>query len=89
MGLAQTFEFEYQSTEEIQSFINNLNKTVRLQFEKDLWTVSEFEGCKMMFEIRIVSKGLYCHRSGDYFSFLGYFLEQLSGVFGAVTIEDV
>ncbi|WP_269747455.1 hypothetical protein [Grimontia marina] len=44
MGLAQTFEFEYQSTEEIQSFINNLNKTVRLQFEKDLWTVSEFEG---------------------------------------------
>jgi hypothetical protein len=40
------------------------------------------------FDVEIVPQGRRGVRSGEYFAFLGVFVEALTGAFGPVTIED-
>jgi len=40
------------------------------------------------FDCELVPGGLRSDRGGEYFSFLGFFLEQLTGQFGRVEVED-
>ena len=40
------------------------------------------------FDFELIEGGLRSDRTGEYFWFLGYFLETLTGRFGKVEIED-
>ena len=89
MGLAQTITFDCQSTSEIEDFIAQLERSVALRKSSNGWLVISFERDSFNFEIIVKDNALYTHRSGNYFAFLGFLIEQLTGKFDKVVIEDV
>lgn len=86
MGLAQTFHFEFEKEAQLEEFIDDLSQGYDCTRSQTSWVIA---GDKMMFEVFIVEGGFYVHRSGNYFGFLGLFVEKLTGKFGKVVIEDV
>ena len=88
MGLAQTFQFEYESCDEIESLLRDLGEGYQFSEAGRSWMMSSHEPAPVRIEFRIEDFGLYVHRSGDYFSILGQLVEALTGRFGVVTIED-
>jgi hypothetical protein len=40
------------------------------------------------FDCELASEGIYSERAGEYFKFLGVFVEALTGRFGRVEMED-
>jgi len=88
MGLRQTFRFE-ASSDEIRAFLRGLSAVVEVEDRGDFFVFRPREGPKFEFECELVSGGLKNDRAGEYFSFLGFFLEQLTGQFGRVEVDDV
>ncbi|MEI2676905.1 MAG: hypothetical protein V9G29_03060 [Burkholderiaceae bacterium] len=41
------------------------------------------------FDCEVTAEGLLSERAGEYFAFLGVFVEALTGKFGAVQVQDV
>lgn len=50
---------------------------------------SQRDGAEFSFDCELVEDGIISERAGWYFTFLGMFLEALTGTFGPVTVEDV
>jgi hypothetical protein len=89
MGLAQTITFDCQNASDIEDFIAQLESSVELRKSSKGWLVTHFERDSFNFEIIVKGNALYTHRSGNYFAFLGFLIEQLTGKFDKVVIEDV
>ena len=90
LGLAQRIKTKDSvSTDEAEVFLDSICKDLSFTKQKFTWVIHSFNKRKMSFEIQIVQEGFYIHRSGEYFEFLGFFIEHLTGEFGTVTIEDV
>ena len=90
LGLTQHIKLQDKVTKEQASlFLDDLCS--ELQFEKrtEKWIVRSMQGKRMIFEIVVTDCGFYTHRSGDYFEFLGFLIEQLTEKFGTIWIEDV
>jgi hypothetical protein len=89
MGLRQAFRFSAESETLVEHVLRGLGEVADLDEagERFLFTgkpgIPPFE-----FHCVIVQGGLDVDRSGQYFWFLGVFIETLTGVFGAVTVED-
>ena len=89
MGLAQTLTTESGNAQEFEEFINSLSDIASLKKTETGWIVSKFENQQFIFEIQLIANGFYIHRSGNYFSFFGFFIEAVTGNFGRASIEDV
>ena len=89
MGLAQKFCFTYKSLSDVEDFINKFSPEFTvLKQDNGLYKISQRDGAAFSFELAPEDYGLYTHRSGEYFYFLGLFLERLTGLFGTIEVED-
>lgn len=90
MGLHQAFRFWAQSETLVEDFLRGLRESADLDEERERFLFSSKAGEPLFeFECLIVQGGIDVHRSGEYFKFLGVFLEALTGEFGRVSVEDV
>ena len=88
MGLRQTSRFE-ATADEIRAFLRGLSAVVEVEDRGDFFVFRAREGPTFEFDCELVPGGLKSDRAGEYFSFLGLFVESLTGQFGKVEVEDV
>ncbi|MBP7780189.1 MAG: hypothetical protein KA045_01470 [Burkholderiaceae bacterium] len=89
MGLRQQFRFFAQCETTVEEFLRGLGEVATLDEERERFLFTEASG-QLPFEFHcvIVQGGIDVDRSGEYFEFLGVFVEALTGEFGRVTMED-
>ena len=88
--MQQEFRFEYESPDQVRTFLQSLAADARMDVRGDGFVVftANVGAPGFSFDVAIVPQGLLSVRHGDYFEFLGLFIEALTGTFGPVTIED-
>lgn len=89
MGLSQSFKFKYKNTNEIEKFLTEFCQQFNCKYIENLWVIHGYKESKMLFELVVEDYGLYTQRSGDYFEVLGFLIENLTGKFGKVEINDL
>jgi hypothetical protein len=87
MGLSQTISFKYDNKKSLESFIKGFSVAYLINTDKGFFIISD-DVQSFSFEVHIKPFGLYTHRSGEYFKFLGVLVESLSGEYGLLEIED-
>ena len=90
MGLRQRFTFQYASEAEVCGFLRGLASSATLQERPGFFVFTE-QGNEptFSFDCEVTAEGLLSERAGEYFAFLGVFVEALTGRFGAVEVEDI
>jgi hypothetical protein len=90
MGLRQSFRFSAQSETLVEQLLCHLGTVASLDEERErfLFTNPPDES-PFEFHCVIVQGGIDVDRAGEYFKFLGVFVEALTGEFGPVTVEDL
>ena len=81
MGLAQFIYFK-SSQEDLIKLLKELGYEM---LEDGSFNKQKSE---MSIEIRIIERGIYIHRSGDYFEELGILIENLGSIASSIAIED-
>ena len=89
MGLHQDFKFEYEKRSDVERFLEDFSDSFMVDNHDGLFVISGEAGAAFEFDANIEDFGLRSNRSGEYFEFLGVFLERITGEFGAVLVEDV
>jgi len=90
MGLRQEFRFKFGTPDEVQKFLRGLSDVATVDDRSDFFVFSQLPGqSEFTFDCELTETGLISDRAGEYFSFLGLFLENLTGQFGSVEVEDV
>jgi len=87
MGLRQTFQFDGDRAD-VVDFLRSLSTAANVDDRGDFFVFSNRSGDSFRFDCAIVPGGLLSDRAGDYFWFLGLFVEALTGRFGKVEIDD-
>ena len=87
MGLRQTFRFD-ASASEVREFLRGLSAAVDVDDRGDFFVLRSRVTPEFVFACELIRGGLKSERTGVYFSFLGFFVEQLTGHFGKVEVED-
>jgi hypothetical protein len=89
MGLHQSFRFKHQSANEVRAFLRELSTVAVLDDRGDFFVFSQLPGQPpFTFDCELVADGLRSERGGEYFAFLGLFVEALTGKFGRLEVED-
>jgi hypothetical protein len=89
MGLHQSFHFKHQSNDEVGAFLRELSGVAVLDDRGDFFVFSQLPGqLPFTFDCELVADGIESERAGEYFAFLGLFVEALTGKFGRVEVED-
>jgi hypothetical protein len=90
MGLHQEFRFKHNSPEDVRIFLRRLSGTAVVDDRNDFFVFSQLPGApEFTFDCELIECGFRSERGGEYFHFLGVFLESLTGAFGAVEVEDI
>jgi hypothetical protein len=88
MGLRQHFRFKYKAASEVRTFLHSWNKDLNVEDKGEFFVFTPISGDAFTFDCEILPSGLLSDRDGNYFAFLGKFVEALTGHFGPVQIED-
>ena len=88
MGLKQDFKFQFNSTQELKDFIMAFSANYLVEEFEEYYVISPKENSSFTFHVSIESHGFTSDRAGEYFKFLGIFIEELTGTFGEILIED-
>ncbi len=89
MGLRQSFRFSAQSESLVEVFLRGLGGVAELDEERERFLfVNPPDRPSFQFHCVIVQGGIEVDRAGEYFEFLGQFIEGLTGEFGPVVVED-
>jgi hypothetical protein len=88
MGLRQTFRFHYASSAEVGAFLRGFASEFEVDDRGEFFVFRPRTGPPFTFDCELVAEGLRSDRAGNYFEFLGMFVEALTGQFGKVEIED-
>ena len=90
MGLSQDFRFKYESSSEVRDFLRaQFDNVANIHDRGECLVLSSKAGPTFTFDCVIMPFGLRTDRAGDYFTFLGQFIEALTGKFVTVEVEDV
>ena len=90
MGLRQTYRFQYASGDDVRTFLSSFSHTVDIDDRRDFFVfTSRGDVSPFSMDFELVPEGLKSERAGEYFWFLGVFVESITGHFGPVEIEDV
>jgi hypothetical protein len=90
MGLRQTFRFKHASPEDIRVFLRGLSEVAALDDRGEFFVFSQRPGeAAFSFDCELVAEGIHSERAGEYFRFLGVFVEALTGNFGRVEVDDL
>lgn len=90
MGLHQSFRFKVSDGVDPRAFLLGLAEIAKIEVRSTgLFVLTELPGqAPFVFDVGIENGRFLTSRSGDYFAFLGMFVEAMTGEFGAVEIED-
>jgi hypothetical protein len=88
MGLRQQFRFKYSSPADVQTFLRGLSNCAAVDDREVFFVFTPLDGAPFTFDCELTPAGLLSERAGDYYCFLGLFLEGLTGAFGPVEVED-
>jgi hypothetical protein len=88
MGLRQDFRFKYENPEQLQAFLRSLAGIAKVDDRGEFFVFTPKSGLTFSFDCEIQTFGLRTDRDGEYFGFLGQFIEALTGEFGRVELED-
>ena len=89
MGLRQQFRFSAQSETLVEQFLRGLAELAALNEERERFLFTGISGGQPFeFHCVIVQGGIDVNRAGQYFEFLGVFVEGFTGEFGQLTVED-
>ena len=88
MGLRQVFRFHADVPSEVAAFLRGFSSQVQVEDRGEFFAFRPRAGPDFLFDCALIPGGLLCERSGEYFHFLGLFLEALTGQFGKVEVED-
>jgi hypothetical protein len=89
MGLRQQFRFSAQSESLVEQFLRSLAEVAALdEVRESFLFTGQANEPPFEFHCIIVQGGIDVARAGEYFKFLGMFIEALTGEFGLVTVED-
>ena len=90
MGLRQTFQFKADSPEVVRCFLRSLAPLASLdERAPEFFVFTHADGePEFTFDCELTSQGIISERAGEYFGFLGRFVEALTSHFGAVAMED-
>jgi hypothetical protein len=90
MGLRQDFRFEFDSPDSVRQFLRGLGSIASLdERAEEFFVFSQQPGePEFTFDCELTAEGLRSERAGEYFAFLGLFVEALTGHFGGITVED-
>jgi hypothetical protein len=72
----------------VQSFLRSLSGIAKVDDRGEFFVFSEHNGQPFLFDCELHPFGLRTNRGGEYFQFLGHFVEALTGHFGPVEVED-
>lgn len=73
----------------VEGFLRGLGRGCSLDEERESFLFSGLSNAQSFeFHCIIVQGGIDVHRAGQYFEFLGMFVEGLTGEFGPVLMED-
>ena len=90
MGFSQDFRFKYESHSQVQDFLRTqFDNVANVDERGDFFVYTSKDGPKFTFDCMIMPFGIRSDRAGEYFSFLGMFIEALTGEFSTVEVEDV
>ncbi len=89
MGLRQQFRFKYSATSDVQAFLRTLSHSAVVDDREQFFVFTPLSGPPFTFDCELNPEGLLSERAGEYYWFLGIFLEALTGTFGPVEVEDV
>lgn len=90
MGLHQEFRFKHASPEKVRVVLRGLPDAAAIEDRGDFFVFSQLPGgAPFTFDCELIESGIRSERAGEYFPFLGLFLEALTGTFGAVEVEDL
>jgi len=89
MGLRQAFRFQYKSANDVETFLEGLADSFSIKKRNGLYVIAPKEGKQFDFDASIEDYGLRTNRAGEYFEFLGIFVERITGQFGPVEIDDI
>ena len=90
MGLSQTFRFKFTAKEDVQSFLRSFSNIAIVEDRSEFFVFSQLPGQPTFtFDCALVPNGLHSERADNYFTFLGIFIEALTGQFGCVEVEDL
>jgi len=84
----QDFRFSYASPAQVQDFLRSLAGVATVEDRGKFFVFTQHKGPAFSFDCAIEPFGLRTNRSGEYFLFLGQFVEALTGTFGTVEVED-
>ncbi len=88
MSLSQDFRFTYGTPSEVQEFLRKFDNVANVDDRGDLFVFTAKAGPRFTFDCVIQPFGLRTDRAGEYFTFLGQFIEALTGTFGSIEVED-
>ena len=88
MGLRQHFRFASTSQEAVLQILREFSEVAKVDERDGFVVFSQHDGAEFSFDCELVEDGIVSERAGEYFAFLGMFLESLTGAFGPVTVED-
>jgi hypothetical protein len=88
MGLRQDFRFNYDSPSQVQTFLRGLSGIAKVDDRGHFFVFTAGGPAGFSFDCELKPFGLRTNRAGEYFMFLGQFIEGLTGEFGCVQVED-
>lgn len=88
MGLHQHFRFSSASQEAVLEVLRDFSEVAIVDERPGFVVFTQRHGAEFSFDCELVEDGIVSERAGEYFTFLGMFLERLTGTFGPVTVED-
>lgn len=91
MGLRQSFHFKHLSREDVRAFLRQQFVGVAaLDDRTDFFVFAQLPGrSPFTFDCELVQEGIRSDRAGEYFWFLGTFIEALTAYFGPVEVADI
>lgn len=89
MGLKQDFKFKYEDALEVETFIQSFSDNFVVRKFEDHYLIRDKNDSGFNLRLSVEPSGIRCDREGEYFRFVGIFVEEITGKFGELTIEDV
>ena len=86
--MRQLFRFNAPAETDVAEFLRGFSSAYQVEDGGDFFVLRPHSGPEFVFDCGVVPGGLLTSRSGEYFHFLGVFLEALTGQFGKVEVED-
>ncbi len=88
MSLSQDFHFTYRSPSQVEEFLHTFDNVANVDDRGEFFGFTAKAGPRFTFDCVITPFGLRTDRAGEYFTFLGQFIEALTAKFGRVEVED-